>query len=192
MEQVLLCSGNPGKIVEMRALLASGTAVLGLADVGLPNDLPETGATFQENALQKARHAHAHTGLLCVADDSGLEVDALHGAPGVYSARYAGAAKDAAANMAKLLRELEGVQDRRARFRTVVALVGPQGEHCFTGSVEGRITTAARGTGGFGYDPVFEPEGSTLTFAEMDAVAKNAMSHRGQAMRALTEFLNAR
>ncbi|HNE79422.1 MAG TPA: RdgB/HAM1 family non-canonical purine NTP pyrophosphatase, partial [Flavobacteriales bacterium] len=180
MARMVLCTGNPGKIAELRALMPPDMELLSLADVGLPADLPETGATLEANALQKARFAHERTGLPCIADDTGLEVLALGGAPGVRSARYAGEAKDPAANMALLLRELATATDRSARFRTVIALVDARGEHVFEGQVRGRITTDRRGSGGFGYDPVFLPEMSDLTFAELDPVRKNAISHRGQ------------
>nr|MBP9080787.1 RdgB/HAM1 family non-canonical purine NTP pyrophosphatase [Flavobacteriales bacterium] len=160
-----------------------------LRDAGLPTDLPETGHTFAANALQKARFAFERTGMPCIADDSGLEVDALNGAPGVYSARYAGQAKDDRANMAKLLHELGGVTNRKARFRTVIALIDASGEHLFEGEVRGTITTEPRGANGFGYDPVFLPEMSELTFAELDPVRKNAISHRGHAVWKLVRFL---
>lgn len=189
MSRYLLCTGNPGKAAELRALLPPGIGLVTLAEAGLPDDLPETGDTLEANALQKARYAHQRTGLSCIADDTGLEVVALGGAPGVLSARYAGNAKDPASNMDKLLRELESVQDRSARFRTVIALVDQQGEHLFEGEVRGTITTDRRGTGGFGYDPVFLPEMSDLTFAELDAARKNAISHRGQAVWKLVRFM---
>lgn len=182
MERLVLCTGNPGKVAELRALLPSDIELLSLADVGLPADLPETGATLEDNALQKARFAYARVGLPCIADDTGLEVEALNGAPGVHSARYAGEAKDPAANMAKLLRELDGREDRTARFRTVIAYVSEGIEHTVEGEVRGAIAHAPRGTGGFGYDPVFLPEMSDLTFGELDAKRKNAISHRAQAI----------
>lgn len=192
MVSYLLCTGNPGKAKELREILPPDIRLLTLQEVDLPTDLPETGDTFAGNALQKARFAFERTGLPCIADDSGLEVNALNGAPGVYSARYAGEAKDDAANMAKLLREMEGVADRSARFRTVVALIDKQGEHTFEGEVRGAITAEARGTNGFGYDPIFLPEMSDLTFAELDAKMKNAISHRGQAVWKLARFLAER
>ena len=192
MSKFLLCTGNPGKIAELRALLPNSTELMSLEEAGLPLDLPETGDTFAANALQKARFAFERTGLVCIADDSGVEVAALGGAPGVYSARYAGAAKSDTANMQKLLRELEGVQDRSARFRTVVALVDAEGEQLFEGEVRGAITTELRGSNGFGYDPVFLPEMSDLTFAELDAKLKNAISHRGQAVWKLVRWLSER
>lgn len=188
----LLCTGNPGKAKELRALLPPGIELATLADFNLPKDLPETGRTFTENALQKARLGHLKSGLPAIADDSGLEVEALGGAPGVDSAFYAGPEKDDKANVAKLLRELEGVADRRARFRTVIALVDAEGEHLFEGEVQGRIALEARGTNGFGYDPVFMPESSEFTFGELPAETKNAISHRSHAVWKLARFLAER
>jgi XTP/dITP diphosphohydrolase len=191
MPRYLLCTGNPGKVNELRALLPH-LELVSLQDAGLPTDLPETGHTFEANALQKARFAFERTGLPCIADDSGLEVEALGGLPGVDSAYYAGPQKDDRANVAKLLGALRGEADRRARFRTVIALVEQEGEHFFEGEVRGTITTEARGTNGFGYDPVFIPGSSELTFAELDAVQKNAISHRGHAVWKLVRFLAER
>ncbi len=190
MAKLLLCTGNPGKIAELRAMLPGDLELIGLNEAGLPMELPETGDSFLDNALQKARFAFERTGLACIADDSGLEVNALNGAPGVYSARYAGEEKSDRANMAKLLREMDGVEDRGARFRTVVALIDANGEHTFEGEVRGVITKEPRGPNGFGYDPVFLPEMSDLTFAELDAKMKNAISHRGQAVWKLVRFLS--
>lgn len=189
MSKLLLCTGNPGKTAELRALLPEGIQLVSLGEVGLPNDLPETGDTLKDNALQKARFAHERTGMTCVADDTGLEVDALDGAPGVYSARYAGETRDAAANMAKLLEALTGRTDRRARFRTVLALVTSEGEHCFEGTVEGDIALVGKGSKGFGYDPIFIPEGYSQSFAELDPATKNSMSHRGRAVEKLITYL---
>ncbi len=189
MERIVLCTGNPGKVAELRALLPTTIELLSLADVGLPSDLPETGDTLEANALEKARYAYERVKLPCIADDTGLEVDALNGAPGVFSARYAGEAKDPVANMARLLRELEGRVDRNARFRTVIAFVAEGVQHTVEGEVRGEITHGPRGNGGFGYDPVFQPEVSTLTFAELDAKTKNAISHRGQAIWKLVSWL---
>ena len=185
----VLCTGNPGKASELRALLPAHIELITLAEAGLPLDLPETGDTLEANALQKARFAFERTGMPCIADDTGLEVPSLGNAPGVYSARYAGETKDPAANMAKLLRELEGEADRSARFRTVIALVDRDGEHTFEGEVSGRIAEALCGTGGFGYDPVFVPENESRTFAELSAAEKNRISHRGRAVRELVNWL---
>jgi XTP/dITP diphosphohydrolase len=189
MDRIVLCTGNPGKVVELKALLPAGMDLVGLRELGLPDDLPETSPTLEGNALQKARYVFERTGLPSVADDTGLEVDALGGAPGVRSARYAGEAKDPKANMAKLLSELQNRPVRTAQFRTVIALVAPEGEWTFEGVVRGRIAGAPRGTGGFGYDPVFIPEGEEVTFAEMTLDRKNTMSHRSRAVQALLQHL---
>lgn len=186
---ILLCTGNAGKVAELRALLPAGLRLITLREAGLPEDLPETGATLDANALQKARYARERTGLVCIADDTGLEVKALGGAPGVYSARYAGEQKDPVRNMQRLLRELDGQEDRSARFRTVIALLHDEGERLFEGTVEGRIITEQRGAAGFGYDPVFVPENADRTFAEMTAAEKNTISHRARAVRALAEWV---
>ncbi|HRF78781.1 MAG TPA: RdgB/HAM1 family non-canonical purine NTP pyrophosphatase [Flavobacteriales bacterium] len=191
MQFFLLCTGNQGKVEELKALLPSSISVVSLAEAGLPNDLPETSATLEGNALQKARFAFERVRMPCIADDTGLEVEALNGAPGVYSARYAGEGKDPQANMAKLLNELMG-KERGARFRTVLALIDEEGEHTFEGVVEGTIAQKVSGTGGFGYDPIFIPDGYSITFAEMDKNAKNAISHRGRAMAKLVEYLAQR
>ena len=181
---LVLCTGNPNKVAELRALLGPSMIVHSLADQGLPSDLPETGDTLEANALQKARYAFERCGLPCLADDTGLEVHALGGRPGVRSARYASEAKDPAANMDLLLAQMRERTDRSARFRTVIALVSTTGEHTFVGVVEGMLTHAPRGTGGFGYDPIFVPLGHDRTFAEMAAETKNLMSHRARAMQA--------
>ena len=192
MDQWTICSGNPGKLAELEALLPEGVVAMTHVQRGFPADLPEDGETLEANALQKARTVQHRVGGIALADDSGLEVDALAGAPGVLSARFAGPAKDAAANMRKLLGALEGVGDRRARFRTVLAVIGPWGGQLFEGRVEGTITEAPQGVFGFGYDPVFRPQGHDRTFAEMDAAEKNAISHRAQAMARLKVWLHQR
>ena len=192
MERLVICTANAGKLKEFRALLSSGPALLSLSDVGIMDELPETGGTLEENALQKAREARGRCGEACVADDTGLEVDALHGAPGVRSARYAGAERNDAANMRLLLQQLQGHGTRNARFRTVLALVDDQGEHLFEGAVEGRILEFPSGDGGFGYDPVFAPEGSDRSFAEMSSLEKNAISHRARAVGQFVDHLRTR
>ncbi len=160
-----------------------------LREVGITEDIPETGATLDENASLKARYVYERTGLDCFADDTGLEVEALNGAPGVRSARYATEGHDFAANNRKLLAELEGKSNRSARFRTVISLIRGGVEHRVEGIVRGRIATSVAGCGGFGYDPLFIPEGHDCTFAEMSAEAKNAISHRGRAVAELVKVL---
>ena len=189
MPRLLLCTSNPGKRAELHTLLPARFELLVPADLGLDADLPEDGATLEENALQKAREGFLRSGLPSVADDSGLEVDALGGAPGVRSARYAGEAKDPRANMRKLLQDMKGRQDRGARFRTVMAYVDGDVQRTFAGEVKGSITQEARGSGGFGYDPVFQPYMSELTFAEMSPARKNAISHRAHAAWKLARWL---
>jgi XTP/dITP diphosphohydrolase len=191
---LLLATANVGKLRELRELLGDLT-VLGLHDVGI-DDLPETADTFLGNATQKAVEAARRTGLPCLADDSGLCVDALGGAPGVYSARYAGRHGDDAANRALLLERLRDVADdlRTARFRCVLALVdraGPLGERVLhaEGECPGAITRAPRGDGGFGYDPLFVPAGETRTMAELPSAAKHVLSHRGAALRSMLPTL---
>lgn len=189
--RMILCTGNPGKLHEIRAMLPVFASALSLSDAGMPVDLPEEGDTFEANALQKARFVHERTGLPCLSDDSGLEVMALGGQPGVRSARYAGENKDAAANTRLLLESLEGVSDRRACFRTVLAWVTADGEWLFEGRVDGEITRRPRGKQGFGYDPVFVPLGFDMTFAEMSLAAKQSVSHRGRALRLWRDHLQS-
>lgn len=161
-----------------------------MGEIGCTDDIPETASTLEGNAELKARYVSERFGVDCFADDTGLEVNALEGAPGVYSARYAGPGHDSKANMAKLLREMEGKTDRRARFRTVIALSRNGRVETVEGVVEGRIAETPAGVDGFGYDPVFIPdEGGGLTFAEMTPDAKNAISHRGRAMDRLLEII---
>ena len=190
--QLCFASNNAHKLDEIRPLLPPGLTLLSLADIGCHEELPETQDTLAGNARQKAEYVLNNYGVACFADDTGLEVTALHGAPGVYSARYAGPQRLAHDNVAKLLHELTGAADRSARFRTVVALAGaddPVRE--FAGEVAGRITEEQHGTGGFGYDPVFAPaEGDGRTFAEMTGAEKNAISHRSRAVAGLLAFLN--
>ncbi len=183
-------TNNPHKIDELRRIAGSDLSVRSLADIGCADDIPETAPTLEGNALQKARYIYEKYGCDCFADDTGLEVDALGGAPGVRTARYAGDHHDSRANMAKLLDRMQGLADRRARFRTVIALILGGKEYTFDGTVEGEILTEPRGEHGFGYDPVFRPLGWTRTFAEATAEEKNAVSHRARATGKLIEFLN--
>ncbi|MBI1758880.1 MAG: RdgB/HAM1 family non-canonical purine NTP pyrophosphatase [Actinobacteria bacterium] len=194
MSRLLLASRNAGKLVELRRILAAEVDVelLGLADVAAYQESPETGATFAENALAKAREAVAHTGLAAIADDSGLVVDALGGMPGVLSARWAGPARDDAANLALLLHQVAEVPDGRrgAAFVCVAALVTPAGvERTAEGRLAGSLVRAPRGEGGFGYDPIFLPPGGTRTTAELSPAEKDAISHRGLAFRALATHI---
>ncbi len=189
--RLLFATGNAGKLREAREILGPSFDLLSPADAGISGEPEETGDTFRENALQKARWYQERCGLPCFADDSGLEVDALGGAPGIYSARYAGEGHDFAANIERLLRELGSSADRRARFRCVVALLLPGREPVFfDGRVEGRIGTRKAGCGGFGYDPVFIPDAyPDRTLAEVPEAEKNAISHRGEALRKMTAWL---
>ena len=200
--KIIFATGNAGKLREAAEVLGPDFEIVSPASLGITEDIPETGSTLQENSLQKARYLFERTGLPCFADDTGLEVDALGGAPGIYSARYAGPGHDHDANMAKLLAELKKIPDqvgddgvsRRARFRTVVTLILADGQpHFFEGTCEGSIATARRGSGGFGYDPVFLPDAYPgRTLAEVSEEEKNAVSHRGRAIRAMADWLKNR
>ena len=203
--KIVFATANRGKLREAAEILGPGFELLSPAELGIDGEVEETGATLKENSLIKARHIHALTDLACFADDTGLEVDALGGAPGIYSARYAGEGHDSEANMAKLLAELGRLgpdAERRARFRTVVTLIVDGKEHFFDGTLEGRIAVGRSGRGGFGYDPVFIPDAAELaaagicdvpaggpTLADLPEEAKNAVSHRGKAVRAMAAFL---
>ena len=189
MKELIFATNNAHKLGEVQALLEGAFELKTLRECGITEDIPETAETLEGNALQKARYVYERTGADCFADDTGLEVDALGGAPGVRSARYAGDAHDFAANNALLLKNLEGEENRSARFRTVIALILGGKEYLFEGKVEGSIIDHMSGTEGFGYDPMFVPEGDIRTFAEMSAEEKNAISHRGRAVAKLVEFL---
>lgn len=191
--RLCFASNNAHKLDEIRPLLPPGLELLSLADIGCHEDLSETQDTLDGNARQKADYVRQHYGVACFADDTGLEVTALDGAPGVHSARYAGPQREAADNVAKLLRELAGHPDRTAQFRTVVALAQADGStRTFAGAVAGSIAEAQRGTGGFGYDPVFVPAGGDgRTFAEMSGAEKNQVSHRARAVAGLLAYLKA-
>jgi non-canonical purine NTP pyrophosphatase, rdgB/HAM1 family len=189
LAEIVFATNNLHKLEEARALAAGKMKILSLSDINCHDDIPETADTLEGNALIKARWVKEKYGYDCFADDTGLMVDALDGAPGVYSARFAGPQCNANDNIALLLEKLKGVADRKARFVTVIALVKDGEEHLFTGKVEGTIATEPHGTEGFGYDPVFIAEESGLPFAEMSQQDKNAISHRGRAMRQLIDFL---
>ncbi|MDE7397417.1 MAG: non-canonical purine NTP diphosphatase [Muribaculum sp.] len=193
MPQLVFATNNPHKLAEVREILApTGYTILSLSEIGCTADIPETADTLEGNARLKAMYVKEHFGLDCFADDTGLEVDALGGAPGVYSARYAGPGHDSEANVALLLKNLENTDCRTARFRTVIALTRPDGSVVtLDGTIEGEITHSRHGEAGFGYDPVFRPEGRTTTFAQMSATDKNAISHRGRAVARLLEYLSS-
>ena len=190
MNKIVFATNNEHKLREIRAIIHDGTEVLSLADIGCHADIPETADTLEGNALIKAHFVYDNYGYDCFADDTGLEVEALDGAPGVHTARYAGDNQDSQANMRKLLQEMKGKDNRNARFRTAIALIQGGEEHLFSGEVSGTITTEPLGTKGFGYDPVFIPEDTGLTFAQLGEDVKNHISHRARAVAKLTEFLN--
>lgn len=190
MQEIVFATNNQHKLSELRRIVGKRFRILSLSDIGCHEDIPETADTLRGNALQKARYVREHYSYDCFADDTGLMVDALGGEPGVYSARYAGPGHDSAANMRLLLENMRGVTDRSARFVTVIALILNGQELTFEGCVEGEILTAPEGDGGFGYDPVFRPEGFDISFALMTADAKNAISHRGRATARLMEYLD--
>ena len=191
MRKLVFATNNAHKLEEIRAILGDKVEVLSLKDIQCDVDIPETADTLEGNAVLKAEYIYRHYGLDCFADDTGLEVEALNGAPGVYSARYAGGeGHDSEANMRKLLAEMEGKTNRKAQFRTAICLIEGGAEHLFEGVVKGEIIEEKRGATGFGYDPVFMPEGYTETFAEMGSEEKNRISHRARAVQALCAYLN--
>lgn len=191
MEKIVFATNNAHKLGELRTMLAGRYNVLSLNDIDCHDDIPEDANTFEGNALCKARWVVSRYGISCFADDSGLEVDALGGAPGVYSARYCGVHGNDDANNALVLKNMEGKTDRRARFKCVIAYVTPDGtERTFAGVVEGNIIDKLTGVGGFGYDPMFQPLGWNKTFAEATPEEKNAISHRGQAVAQLIDYLD--
>ncbi len=189
MKQLVFATNNAHKLDEVRNILGDTFEILGMAQIGCHDDIEETADTFAGNALIKARYIKGKYGYDCFADDSGLEIEALGGAPGVYSARFAGEGHNSEKNMDKVLSLMQGKSNRNARFCTVVALVTGEGEYTFEGEIKGEILDERRGKGGFGYDPIFRPENETLTFAEMGDDRKNAISHRARAVKKLAEFL---
>ena len=187
--KLVFATNNKHKLQEVRDIVGDRVEVLSLADIDCHDDIPETADTLQGNALIKARHIYEKYGLDCFADDTGLEVEAIDGAPGVYSARYAGEECDSEANMRKLLENLTGKTNRNAQFRTVIALIINGEEMLFNGIVKGTIATVKKGDSGFGYDPVFIPEGHSDSFAQMGSEMKNSMSHRFRATQQLGDYL---
>lgn len=189
VRELVFATNNAHKLSEVQHLLGDRFRLLSLKDIHLEDEIPEDYDTLEQNALQKARYIFDKSHLNCFADDTGLEVEALNGRPGVFSARYAGEGKNPKDNIKKLLQELNGVKNRKARFRTVIALIIDNQEYLFEGIVNGQIIESERGVDGFGYDPVFLPDGYSLTFAEMMLDQKNLISHRARAVGKLVEFL---
>ncbi|WP_424494320.1 non-canonical purine NTP diphosphatase [Salinimicrobium sp. GXAS 041] len=187
--ELVFATQNRNKMEEIQALMPSNVKLLCLKDINCTEDIPETAETIDGNAILKAEYVKNKLGYDCFADDTGLMVDALDGEPGVYSARYAGEHKNDIANMEKLLTNMEGKKNRKARFKTVIALNLNEHEILFTGICTGTITTQPRGDQGFGYDPVFQPDGSNKTFAEMTLLEKSQLSHRSKAVRELIDYL---
>ena len=191
MKKIVFATNNTHKLQELRQMLGDRYEVLCLTDIGCHEDIPETADTIEGNARMKAEYVKEHYGYDCFSDDTGLEIDALGGEPGVYSARYAGPGHDSEANIDKVLKKLDGVKERNARFRTAIVLLQGGEMHLFEGQVEGVILTERHGTGGFGYDSIFQPiEGDGSTFAQMSPEQKNSISHRGRAVARLVAFLN--
>ena len=190
MKTLVFATNNKHKLDDVRKIASDLVNIVSLEEIGCHDDIPETSDTLEGNALQKALYIKEHYGFDCFADDTGLEVEALDNAPGVYSARYAGPGHDSEANMNKLLKEMDNIENRKARFRTAIALILNGKEHLFEGIVNGRITKEKRGTSGFGYDPIFVPDNYTQTFAEMGNDIKNTISHRAEAVKKLSAFLS--
>ena len=189
--QIVAATNNAHKLSEIRPLLEPDFRILSLQDIGCAEELPETAETIEGNSLQKASYVFERYHLPCFADDTGLEVEALNGEPGVYSARYAGSQRNSADNMALVLQKLAGQTNRRARFKTIITLIGFGGVKSFEGIIEGVLVSETRGNGGFGYDPIFQPDGSSQTLAEMTLTEKNRISHRAIAIKKLVAFLRA-
>lgn len=188
--KIVFATNNLNKLREIKALMPSNIEIVGLSDIGCSEEIPETGATLEANAFQKANYVKEHYGYDCFSDDSGLEIESLNGEPGVYSARYAGPEKNAQANMTKILNQLKGVKNRNAQFRTVIALILEGEKILFEGKAIGTISEKEQGEEGFGYDPIFIPENETCSFAQMTMKEKGEISHRGKAVRKLISFLS--
>lgn len=191
MNEIVFATNNKHKLEEIISVVGEKLKILSLANIGCFEDIPETANTLEGNASLKSQFVVQHYGKDCFADDTGLEIEALDGKPGVYSARYSGPGHDHVKNMEKVLNEMTGIQNRKARFRTVISLFLDGKEHQFEGIVEGSIRKEKSGSKGFGYDPIFQPDGFKTTFAEMDLEDKNKVSHRARAMAKLIEFLNS-
>lgn len=187
--KLVFATNNLNKLKELQQLLGEKVELLSLKDINCNDEIPEDYDTLEENATQKAEYIYKKYNVNCFADDTGLEIKSLNNEPGVYSARYAGADKDAKANMKKVLTKLDGIEDRSARFRTVISLFLNDKEYQFEGIVDGNILESERGKDGFGYDPIFEPKGYNISFAEMEMNEKNKISHRGLAVQKLVQFL---
>lgn len=189
--KIVFATNNPNKLKEIKALVPKHIEIVSLSEIGCNEDIPETGETLEANAFQKVNYVKEHFGYDCFADDSGLEINALNGNPGVYSARYAGPERNADANMAKIITELNGCDNRKAQFRTAIALVLNGEEQLFEGKVQGEISLTKLGEKGFGYDPIFVPENETRSFAQMTMQEKGEISHRGKAVRRLINYLSS-
>lgn len=187
--KLVFATNNKNKIKEIKQLLNNSIDLLSLEDIDCMEDIPETADTIKGNAIQKAQYVYEKYGFNCFADDTGLEIEALNGEPGVYSARYAGEQKNANDNMDKVLKKLEGISNRNAQFKTVIALIINGKTTCFEGTIKGDVTTTKSGSEGFGYDPIFKPEGFNITFSEMKLDEKNKISHRGRATQKLINYL---
>ena len=188
--KIVFATNNPNKLKEIQSLIPKEIEIISLKEIGCNEDIPETGDTLEANAFQKANYIKDNFNYECFADDTGLEIDELNGDPGVYSARYAGPERNANANMNKVLNELKGKKNRKAQFRTAIALILKGEEHLFEGKVEGYISKDKQGNEGFGYDPIFMPENEKRSFAQMSMEEKGTISHRGRAVKKLVTYLN--
>lgn len=189
MRTLVFATNNKHKLEEVQALIGDKFRLKTLGEIGCLDEIPETGTTFRENASQKSHYIWDRFNMNCFSDDSGLEVDALNGEPGVYSAHYSGS-RDSEENLQLVLDKMTGIKDRSARFKCIISIILDGNEHFFEGTVEGEITESRSGSAGFGYDPIFRPQGYEVSFAEMSAEEKNRISHRAQAVSKLVEFLN--
>lgn len=190
--KICFATNNENKLKEIQAIVGDNYQIVSLKDLGCTEELPETHETLEENSLEKATYIYSHYKIPCFADDTGLIVETLNGEPGVYSARYAGEPSDSEKNMEKLLDAMKNFENRKAKFKTVITFIDSDGKNIqFTGEVEGNITNEKSGQKGFGYDPIFCPEGSDITFSEMELSEKNKLSHRARAVKKLTQHLNS-